>query len=102
MKSITDYREFSDNDSDSSLLEHIGKKTEFKEKILEYFKKYSADAVTLTRCAIDYVAGKNLLNSVLCYTDGTYIWTNEEVYHFKKYDIELNKDFIEYVLNRPK
>ncbi|MBP3760240.1 MAG: hypothetical protein J6I55_01970 [Ruminococcus sp.] len=101
MKSITDYREFSDNDSDGSLLENIGKKSEFKEKILEYFKKYGVDAVTLTRCAVDYVTGKNLLNSVLCHTDGIYIWTNEEVYHFEKYDIELKKDFIEYVLNRP-
>lgn len=99
MKNITNYREFSDNVSDDSLLNNTGHTIENKEKILEYFRRYGADVV-LAQSAYDHVENKRLPNSLMCYSDGTYLWTNEEVYHFRKYDLKLNDDFIEYVLNR--
>ena len=101
MKTITNYREFSDNNSDDSMLEYIGNviRLSDKEKILEHFKKYSSESAVLSQSACDYVTGKNLPNSILCYTDGIYVWTNEEVYHFNKYNLKLNDDFLNYVLN---
>ena len=97
MKTITNYREFSDNDSDDSLLDNIGHIIENKEKILKYLTKYDADTV-LAHSAYDYVAKRNLHDSLMCYSDGTYLWTNEEVYHFSKYNLKLNDTFIKYVL----
>ena len=34
------------------------------------------------------------------YSDGEYTWYESEIYHFDKYNLKLNDDFIEYVLNK--
>ena len=35
------------------------------------------------------------------YSDGEYEWYDSEIYHFEKYNLKLNNDFIQHVLNRP-
>ena len=38
--------------------------------------------------------------TVRLYTDGEYSWTSEEIYHFEKYNLELNEDFVKKVIEK--
>lgn len=96
-KDISNYKEFDSNPDYPSVKSAIGIKSEYKDKILAYFKKYK-QVVAITREMVDYISGKSLRKSVLGFTDGEYWWTSEEVYHFEKYDMKLNDDFISHVL----
>lgn len=98
MKTIAEYSEFSSS-FDKSLIEHINVKNENKDIILDYLK--NAETVGV-RCSsiIDYVKNKNTGLSVNKYTDGEFVWTDEMIYHFDKYDLELSKEFEESVLNK--
>ena len=100
MKQICCYKELTGKLTDPSILTGRGKHISEKHIILDYLNSFEAEAVQ-TRSITDYFMNKSLSDSVECYTDGKYIWTSEDVYLFEKYDIELNRDFIEYVLNRP-
>lgn len=100
MKQICCYKELTGQQTDPSILSGHGKHIDEKQIILDYLNSFEAEAVQ-TRAMTDYFTNISLPDSVECFTDGEYIWTSEDVYHFEKYDIELNRDFIEYVLNRP-
>lgn len=103
MKEITSYRETSENVNGTSVKEGIHKPCSQKKMILAYFKKYSDEYTVVTRAAVDHLTGKNIASeSARSYYDGVYAWTNEEVYLFEKYDLKLNGDFIDYVLNKTK
>lgn len=99
MKFITNYKELGGDDN-ICLLEHISKKPiKGKEKILEYLKNGQKKAI---RCSsvYDYVKDEPLLNESMVteaawlFTDGEFNWDSEEIYHFEKYNIELNKEFL--------
>ena len=99
LKYIDDYKEF-EYDSDISVLDHISE-TEIpeKKKVLEYLTSFEVDGV---RCAslTDFIKKQILSKGVCIYTDGEYVWDDEEIYHFEKYNMELNKDFINKVLSQ--
>lgn len=94
MKFITNYKELG-GDNDNSLLNHISDKSmENKEKILKYLTNGTYDGV---RCAsiYDYVKDEPLLGETIkLFTDGEWYWDSAEIYHFEKYNIELNKEFL--------
>lgn len=71
-----------------------------KYKVLDYLKSFGKYAYT-TQHAIDMVTGEKLdfINDLR--TDGVYSWSDSEIYHFEKYNLKLNEDFIQHVLNRP-
>lgn len=65
-----------------------------KNKILEYLKSGTYDGV---RCSTIYDHVKNewrISEGVALFTDGEFYWDSEEIYHFEKYNIELNKEFL--------
>ena len=93
MKFITDYNEFGGN-QDISLLDHIEKEPiENKEKILDYLKNGKDNGI---RCSViyDYVKDESLSETIKLFTDDEYNWDSEEIYHFEKYNLKLNEDFI--------
>ena len=100
MKAISDYKEINGNASSPSLKSGIGVENHYKNAVLEHMKKIEAEVVQ-ARSMMDYISGTTLHDSVECFTDGEYFWTSEEIYHFEKYNLKLNDDFIQYVLNRP-
>lgn len=93
MKFITSYKEL-DTDNDISILEHTSDTPiKNKERILEYLKNGTYDG---ERCSsiYDYVRNERIISEdVTLFTDGEYYWDSEEIYHFEKYNIELNKEF---------
>jgi hypothetical protein len=98
MKFITDYKEF-DGDSGKSVLAHISTSAiDNKDKVLSYLKNGKDDGV---RCSgvYDYVKDEPNLDTVRLFTDGEYFWDSEEIYHFEKYNMALNGDFIHKVLS---
>lgn len=99
MNAISDYKEINGNASSPSIRSGIGFENQNKTAILEYLKKNEAEAVQ-ARSMTDYISGTPLHDSVECFTDGKFFWTSEEIYHFEKYNLKLNDDFIQYVLNR--
>lgn len=100
MKTICNYKELSGQQSAPSVLSGIGNPIHEKKQVLHFLKKFEAEVVQ-ARAMMDYIANDSLPRSVECYTDGEYVWTSEDIYHFEKYNIKLNDDFIQYVLNRP-
>ncbi len=100
MKEITSYIEMTQNKDDVSLKKFIGYRLNEKEAILKYFKEHDSETAIITCASTDYISGEKLSNSVTCFDDGEYCWTSEEVYHFKKYDLKLNDDFVRHVLSK--
>ena len=98
MKFVTDYREF-DGDQGKSLLDHLSSSAiNGKDKILNYLKSGQDDGV---RCSgiHDYVKDEPQFDTVRLFTDGEYYWDSEEIYHFDKYNMELNADFVSKALS---
>lgn len=98
MKFITKYKEF-DTDENESVLDHRSSQ-EIPEKgtVLRYLKKGKDDGV---RCSgiYDFVKNEPQFDTIHLFTDGEYYWDSEEIYHFEKYNIELNEEFVQRVLN---
>ncbi len=70
-----------------------------KETVLSYLKTYPECAFTSAPVK-DFFTGKIVYDANNLRTDGIYRWSESEIYHFEKYNLKLNDDFIEYVLKR--
>lgn len=98
MKFITDYKQLG-GDENKSVNNYLSSKPiEKKNIILDYLKNGKDDGV---RCSSvhDYINGGTLPETVHLFTDDEYCWDSEEIYHFENYNLELNNDFIQKVLN---
>lgn len=100
MKCISNYKEFTKNSDDISFSDELNIVCDDKDTVLQYLKKFDKDCIVLTCASTDFVTGQLLKSSIFVYNDGVYCWTSEEIYHFEKYDMKLNDDFIKYVLSR--
>ena len=99
MKFISNYKELG-GDSNVSLSMHIGDVTHAdKEKILFYLKNGKSDGV---RCSAIYDHVKEFSTgiTVQLYTDEEFYWDSEEIYHFEKYNLQLEAEFIKKVTAR--
>ncbi len=70
-----------------------------KNEILKYMKSLSPSIFT-SAPVIDIFTDKEVKSADNGYTDGEYRWHESEIYYFEKYNLKLNDDFIEYVLNK--
>lgn len=97
MKFISHYKEFG-KDEHISILDNISHiPTKEKSKILEYLK-HGEDAGVKCSSVFDFVQNELVPRTIHRYTDGEYIWDDREIYHFEKYNIPLDEDFIKKVL----
>lgn len=71
--------------------------SDVKEKLLAYMRKFKADAFT-SAPVVDIITGERIREGNNRRTDGKYAWLEDEIYHLDKYNLQLNNDFIEYVL----
>jgi hypothetical protein len=98
MKNIAYYKEFNKK-YDRSLLDYLSETPMVdKEKILLYLKNGQDFGV---RCSsiYDYVKNEPTFKDINLYTDGIYHWDDEKIYHFEKYNMKLEDDFIKHVLS---
>ena len=71
-----------------------------KVRIIDHLRKTPISAFT-SAPVVDVLTGEIVGESDNARSDGIYTWYESEIYHFEKYNLKLNDDFIEYVLNRP-
>ena len=77
-----------------------GNEIEDKKKIVEYLKSFQPTWHT-TQCVVDVIKNINVVELVdKGYTDGVFEWFETDIYHFENYDMPLNKEFINYVLDK--
>ena len=72
---------------------------EHKQEILMYLKSFPECAFT-SQPVYDKFTKQNLDSVDNAITDGIYTWYKSEIYYFEKYNLKLNNDFIEYVLDK--
>ena len=70
-----------------------------KNEILKYMKSLSPSIFT-SAPVIDIFTDKEVKSADNGYSDGEYSWRESEIYYFEKYNLKLNNDFIEYVLEK--
>lgn len=74
----------------------IGSPVENKEKILAYLKKFKDCAFT-SQPVYDIYTGEKIEEADNAVTDGVYTWYHKDIYHFEKYNLKLNDEFLEYL-----
>lgn len=70
-----------------------------KAKILSYLKNHTSNAAYASSTIIDLVTKEDTQLPEVAYNDGEYLWSSTLVYHFEKYNLKLDDDFIQHVLN---
>ncbi len=101
IKRITNYKELSTNATES-LLNHINK-NEIKDKQIIMRYLYDGENIAIAcHTLFDYVKNKSTGGNVFLFSDGEFIWNSEDIYHFEKYNMELEQSFINKVLKLSK
>lgn len=100
MKEISRIREFSGENAHKTIREQImHEEPEDKHKILTYLKSFPADCAA-GMSLVDEITGETLESGVEGYEDGQFYWDSREIYHYEKYNIKLDEEFVQYVLNK--
>lgn len=99
MKEICNVKEFSGEDQFPPVVDLVGsQEMPEKEHILKYLKSFVADC-SAGMLLIDEITGEEIDSSVNGYEDGEYYWDTRHIYHFEKYNLKLNADFIQHVID---
>lgn len=100
MNFISEVKEFSNRSDYSDLHTMINFPIKNKYDILKFLKSFSPVA-TMTHGIKDYLDdNQNINESLQLFNSDSWFWTNEMVYHFEKYNLKLNDDFINHILNQ--
>ncbi len=71
-----------------------------KAQVLKYMKSFSEPYSFTSQPVIDVFTNQKFEYVDNGFSDGVYIWHRSQIYHFEKYNLKLNDDFIKYVLNK--
>lgn len=100
MKEISNVREFSGEESFPTVKTLVSKKEiPEKGKILQFLKSFNSDCAA-GMVLVDEITGENVDSGISVYEDGQYYWDTRHIYHFEKYNLKLNDDFIAHVLGK--
>lgn len=99
MRNISFVREFNDSENALSIKDKISTNAiKGKDKILKYLKSFEpfcAAGMSLR----DEITREMINSGVNGYEDGEFVWDTREIYHFEKYNLQLEDDFIQYVMD---
>lgn len=70
-----------------------------KQPFYDFFKE-NGKLVSIGGIVIDFQTNEWTNIENLDYETDDFYWNTSDIYHFEKYNLKLNDDFIEYVLNR--
>ena len=72
-----------------------------KKTVLQYLKSF--EPCSFTSESVRDIYSKEIVESAdNARSDGVYRWYDSEIYHFEKYNLKIDDDFIHYVLNQAK
>ena len=78
----------------------MGDKVPYKNILLKYLRDFKPNFATSANIH-DYVTNTDIKNTYnMGYEYNGYFWTETDIYHFEKYNMPLNEDFIKYVLSK--
>lgn len=69
------------------------------DKIVQYMRSFEPECFS-SAFVIDIVNGFDTQIDDTGFTDGEYTWYTSWIYHFEKYNLKLNDDFIAHVLSK--
>ena len=97
MKYIGYFTEMNLYADSGSAQENIVDKVEYdKKEVIDYLLKQKRIA-SCPKTTIDCVTGEKIADSFSVYNDGEYEWCDFLIYHIRKYNINLPKEFVEKV-----
>ena len=100
MKSLIHYDEFGKNMGFPSMEDFFQNKPYHgMKKVIDYLKNGQITYVTAMK-NVDFYSGKTFSGFLCGMTDGQYSWNNALPYYIENYNLKLDDDFIEYVLNK--
>lgn len=70
-----------------------------KNNVLLYMKSIKPNCAA-DMILIDGITGESIKSEVLGYEDDIYYWDTRHIYHFEKYNLKLDDEFIRYVLEK--
>ncbi len=70
-----------------------------KDKILAYLRSFSPIAYS-SEPVVDKLDGTKTKYIDNLRQDDNFRWSESEIYHFEKYDLKLNDDFVHHVLSK--
>lgn len=98
MKEVSNVKEFTGEENDEPIKNLVQDRTiEEKSRVLAYMKSFKPDCAAGMSLK-DEMTGEVLDSGVSGYEDGVFYWDTRHIYHFEKYNLKLNDDFIEHVL----
>lgn len=70
-----------------------------KDAVIDFMERFDPSAVA-AGYVVDAKTGETVTGLTECaYTSGDWQWNARDTYHLRKYDLELNPEFIEYALS---
>lgn len=87
------------DDNLPSIHDIINKPIKDKKIVLDYLEKGKVTSVSPS-ISRDLINKNNIIKKLYMMNDGIYAWRSDTIYYFEKYDIELQEDFIQHVLNK--
>lgn len=74
-------------------------KRDDKSRVIKFLRSFSP--VSVSGIVTDFQTGEWTKIENLDYELDRFYWSESDIYHFEKYNLKLDDDFIQYVLNRP-
>ncbi len=97
MNTLFNYSEFGAPNADSIIKHFSDTPDKYQNDLINYMKTHGE-----TKCvcglARDIISGKTIGTRTII-SDGVFRWTNDLIYYVENYNLKLNDDFIQYVLN---
>lgn len=93
MKRISEWESFVKQPEAFSKLPEIDKQT-----VLSFLKEQEPDAAAASY-TVDEIAGKSTDIPLCAYEYGEYYWDSRDILYFEKYDMPLQSEFLNMVLN---
>lgn len=93
MKFITKYDKLDVNEK-MKIGEYISVVEHDQKSIILQYLKNGMDAGVRCSSVFDYIKKEYRPRTIHLYTDGEFFWNDEDIYHFEKYNLQLNEEFI--------
>lgn len=69
-----------------------------KEKLIKYMESFEPTSVA--GFIDDCRTGEMVMKTNAGFEDGFFMWSTQDIYHIKKYNAAVNKDFIDHVIKQ--
>ena len=85
--------------NNGSITQHLADNVDYdRSAVISYLNRFSS-RIFCPKYVKDCITGETIAGCFKVVTDGEYRWPDTLVYHIKKYNIRLPKEFIDKIMN---